>query len=479
MAHVRVRPMLLQDAREHVLRCLTPGASHDEAERLASLYTRDFLRRIKKKRYRRPEPDADVNFVVPRVWRGRLLDMLDPIGQMVLRAHYGDGYTLPEVERSTRYHRRALARTREHVRAAARGLLSTEGTDVSSWDEKRLDTMIRRVANQAEPGCPGPGGLLSPAGEVHARSCPRCSRALRLIRWGTISPNDLFLPENLDPFSLQTCKLLAVLLHPDGRKHHAAVAAALGEDAISVGRDCWLIDAEDLSGVKVALSSLAQQNTPPRHLLRGALVHGLGRWSQQVLLGPLPVSAIEAARGRPWAEVDGIGELPPPLPAAPRATRWWAIAAVMGLLAGLTGYNALRPISSPPSCPVQARFDVSPEGVVARFDTDDMAIVDIVSWEADAFRLVAQGASAEKGRWATGEGDFQLALPGAERVLVISSPDGVSQLPILLEQVSDSPDPLTALAVQISAHHPLADVALSLSYSEPTSLLDAVWSGGR
>lgn len=479
MAHVRVRPMLLQDAREHVLRCLAPGASHDEAERLASLYTRDFLRRIKKKRYRRTEPDMDVNVVVPRAWRGRLLDMLDPIGQMVLRSHYGDGYPLSEVERNTRYHRRALARTREHVRAAARSFLSAEGTDISSWDEKRLDTMIRRIANQAEPGCPGPGGLLSPAGEAHARSCPRCSRALRLIRWGIISTNDLFLAENQRPFSSQTCKLLAVLLHPDGRKHHAAVARALGGDAISVGRDCWLIDAEDLSHVKASLSALAQLNTPPRHLLRGALVEGPGRWSQQVLLGPLPVCAIEAARARPWAEVDGIGELPPPMPAAPRATRWWMAAGVTGILAGLAGYGALRPVPPLPACPVEASFEVYPEGVVTRFDTDDLAIVDIVVWESGALRLVAQGASTEKGRWATGEGDFQLALPGADRVLVISSPEGVSQLPILLEQVADSPDPITVLADQIRVHHPRSDVSFSLSYSEPSSLLDAVWSGER
>lgn len=477
MAHVRVRPALLQDAREHVLRSLPAGAGQDEAERLASVFTRDFLARVKKQRYRRPTLDDDVSVVIPREWRGRLLNMLDPAGQIILRAHYGDGYNLADVERNTPYHRRALARSREHVRGAARALLAAEGPDISDWAEKRLDMMIRRVANQAEPGCPGPGGLLSPAGEDHARRCPRCSRALRLIQWGAISPNDLFLTESQRPLDAQRCKLLAVLLHPDGRKHHAAVAAALGEDAIAVGRDCWLVDATELNGIRHELSVLAQLNTPPRHLIRGAMVDGPGRWSQNVLLGQLPVYAIEAARSRPWAEVDGVGELPPPLPPAPRATQWWLLAAATATLAGLAGAWALSPQPPTPDCPLEAAFTVTDAGVVARFDTDDLAVVDLVAQDAGTLRVVAQGARAEKGLWATGEGDFLVALQGAERVLVVSSTDGLGPLTELLEGVRRAPDPLARLAEQIQASSPKADVALSPLPGADTSVLDGILGG--
>lgn len=479
MAHVRVRPALLQDAREHVLRSLPAGAGQDEAERLASVYTHDFLARLKKQRYRRPTLDADVSVVVPRDWRDRMLDMLDAPGQIVLRSHYSDGYVLTDVERNTRYHRRALGRSREHVRACARALLSAEGPDTSGWSEKRLDIMICRIANQSEPGCPGPGGLLSAAGEEHARRCPRCSRALRLIRWGAISPNDLFLSESQRPLDTQRCKLLAILLHPDGRQHHSVVAAAIGDAAIGVGRDCWLVDAGELNPIRAALSSLAQLNTPPRHLLRGALVDGPSRWSQGMLLGPLPVYAIEAARSRPWSEVDGIGELPPPLPPAPRATRWWLTAALTGALAALSGAWALSPPPLSPDCPVVARFAVNPVGVAARFDTDDLAVVDVIVQDAGSLRVVARAAAADKGRWATGEGDFQLAMPGAERLLLVSSRDGLDSLPELLEEVRREPDPIAALAERIRATTPRAAVALSPLPSEEPVALGALFLGER
>lgn len=464
MAGVRVRPALLQDAREHVLCSLPVGANEEEAERLSVFYTRDFLLRIRKKRYRRVSPDADVGVVVPLEWRYRLFNMLDPIAQMVLRDHFGDGYPLAAVERGARYNSRALLHGREQVRAAVRALLGAEGIELSSWSEKRLDWMIRRIANQAEARCPGPGGLLSPAGEHHATQCPRCSRALRLIRWGTISPNDLFLKENQQPLETHTSKLLAILLHPDGRRHHAAVSEALG-DAISVGRDCWLVAADDLSNIQQSLSMLARLNSPPRHLLRGALVEGVGRWSQQFLLGPLPIFAIEAARARPWAEIDGIGELPPPLPPAPRATRWWAAVALIGSLAALAGSHALQPQVQTAACPVQAQFDLFDDGVVVRFDTDDLAYVDIVAQEADGVRLIAWAASADKGSWATGEGDYRLVVPDAERLLIISSPEVVSELPMLLEAGQASS--LDVLASQVQALAPAADVILSPPPPEP------------
>ena len=63
-----------------------------------------------------------------------------------------------------------------------------------------------------------------------------------------------------------------------------------------------------MGGVAAGLSALCADGTPARHHLRGAMVRGPARWSRGVMLGPLPVAAIDAARARHWAEIDGVGD---------------------------------------------------------------------------------------------------------------------------------------------------------------------------
>ena len=469
MGRVQVRPMLLNDAREHVLRCLPPGVNVDEAERLATIYTHDFLARSFKKRYQRPALDPDIELAIPHTWRHRLHGALDNIGQLVLRAHFGDGYPLKEISGSRRIHPRVLGSALEQLRGTARALLSAEGMELGGWSERRLDLLIRRIAAQAEPHCPGPGGLLSPAGEEHAEYCPRCSRTLRLIRWGVLSTNDLCLQQGQPPLPAGRETLLALLLHPDGRRHRAALQAALGDGILPAGRDAWLIPADDLGALSESLVLLAESGTPPRHLLRGAMVTGPARWSHGVLLGPLPVCALESARARPWSEVDGVGELPAPLPPPPPAAPLWVSTVVSGLLAVLAGVWALSPTPPRLPCPLtEVAFSPlaaeagAPGGILARFDTDDLAVVDVVYQDQDTLAVLVQGAATTKGSWATGEGDFQLAVPGAVQVLLIASPEGVGpELPALLQTVRREPQPLEALARQLRLLVPEADAVLS------------------
>jgi hypothetical protein len=476
ISRVKVHPAVLSDAREHVLRCLPDGVGTDEAERLASIYCQDFLRRVRKGQYRRPNIDDDLTITTPLTWRTRLMDVLDPISDAVYRMHYTDGHSMSVVQQHIPRDSATLMAAREGVRAAARALLSSDGMNLAAWSDARLDLLISRIANQAGTNCPGPVGLLSETGRAHTEHCPQCHRALRLITAGALSPSDLFLPERAELLPEDRIELLAVLLHPDGRSTSELVEEALGSAAISAGPDCWLVPADDLSEIGKALSELARQNCPPRHQLRGALLTGPGRWSRGVLLGPLPIYALEAARARPWSEIDGIGELPPPLPPVPRATRWWAAAMLSGVLATLAGVATLSPPPPPPHCPIEAEFQVSEGSITARFDTSDLASVDVVAIHAGpdgrALQLFVRDERVGKGRFATGEGDYQITLP-AEQVAIISSPDGIAALTALMEEVRYEESPLAALAERIRSRDVRADVVVSpLPDSDPVAPID-------
>ena len=218
-------------------------------------------------------------FATAKYW---LVDVLDPVSDSVFRMHYADGHGMPVVEQHVALDRSTLMAAREGVRAAAHAILSSDGMSLTGWSDARLDQLISRIANQAASNCPGPVGLLSDTGKAHADRCPRCSRALRLITAGALSPSDLFIPDQASLISSERIELLAVLLHPDGRSHSELVEEALGPGAIRAGGDCWLVPADDLTAVGEALSGLAEQNSPPRHQLRGAMLTGPGRWSRKV-----------------------------------------------------------------------------------------------------------------------------------------------------------------------------------------------------
>ena len=73
----RVRAQILDCAREHVLRSLPPDVQVEQAERLASIYTADFVDRFQNHRYRRPTIEDDLNVNCPLRWRQILEEKLD------------------------------------------------------------------------------------------------------------------------------------------------------------------------------------------------------------------------------------------------------------------------------------------------------------------------------------------------------------------------------------------------------------------
>lgn len=456
LARERVHPAVLASAREHVLRCLPDGVGADEAEVMAGPLVRDYLERLRHHRYSRPTQDQDPSLSAPRAWRDRLFDTTDPIGDAVLRMHYGDSLSLEEVERHAAVDLGLLEAAQEGLRETMRSIAASDGQPVDDWSVGRIDALLYRVATLAGPNCPGPVGLLSEAGREHAGRCPRCSRAVRLIRQGVLSPADLFIPEGEPQIPAGQLNLLALLLHPDARKHRRLLVAALGDSAMPAGQDAWLIPADQVALLTPRLAELAEQGTPARHQLRGAVVAGPGRIVRGVLLGPVPVAAIEEARSRPWSEIDGVGELPATLPPPPRATAWWLGAAGLTALTVLAGTLTLREPAPEPLYPLEVRWQA--DG--ARFDADDLARVDVVVLDGGGLRVREAALGPEKGRYATGEGDYFLPAAGG-RLLLISSEDGVANLQGLVAGVALAGDPLDALVARVREADPRADIALA------------------
>lgn len=465
LARVRVRPSVLADAREHVLRSLPTGVTPEEAEELAGVYTREYQARARDQRYQRQPLDPDLGFAVPRRWRELLVRQLDPVADAVLRMHYGDGLSMEDVGRHAAIHKTVLAGARDGLRESLRAIALMDSVHLDDWVDARVDGLLRRLATLAGPSCPGPAGLLSEAGREHAGRCPRCSRAVRLIRQGVLAPTDLFVPDG-DQLQLPgRVSIMALLLHPDGRKHRDAVEAALPEGALDVGQDAWLLPADEADALGAALRSLAEQGTPPRHHLRAAVVEGPGRWRRGVILGPVPVAAIEEARSRPWAELDRVGELPAPLPPPPSAAGWWAVALASAGVAALAGTLVFSPARPDPAMPVSATWTHTDAGWDLRFDADELAVIDLVVQDDLGLRALERDVRVDKGAWATGEGDFALEVPAAAAA-IITTADGVDDLDDLIAAARVSADPVAALAESLRDRHPTADVAVTPALPE-------------
>ncbi|MDP6934945.1 MAG: hypothetical protein QGG40_18635, partial [Myxococcota bacterium] len=194
-ARIKLRPAVLTDVRDHVFFCLPSGAGVDEAEHLASLYALDYLDRVRTQRYQRPSSHDLAASDLPLDWRPRIRKTLDPVGAALLRMHYGDGLPLDRTSRDLGTSQEALDVARTELRESLRTIAVQDGFPVHRWQDDRVDAFASRVAGMVEGGCPRPAGLLSDAGRSHAANCPRCSRGVRLVREGMLSPSDLRAPD--------------------------------------------------------------------------------------------------------------------------------------------------------------------------------------------------------------------------------------------------------------------------------------------
>ncbi|MFZ5482475.1 MAG: hypothetical protein ACOZNI_37275 [Myxococcota bacterium] len=416
-AGVAVRPQLLRAVREHALWRIPAAAGLAEAEAIASQAVEDFLARAAG-RYAPWAPDPDLAILPDPRWRDAVSEQADPVHEAVLRLHYADGLPLEEVERRTRLDAALLRAAREAVREHVRAVVADDGVSLDGWDGARVDRLVARIATAAGDLCPGPGGLATEPGRAHAERCPRCSRALRLLREGLLSPSDLFHPEDGRCLPTATVDLLCLLAHPDARRHTRMLARAFGDAARLVGEDTLFVDAGARPDAETLLRDAAERKSPANAHLRAVRRVVPARWHKLAVLGPGPEALLAEANSLAWGDTVGLEPLPDPLPPPPSAARWWAGAALVALLA--TGAALWTLLPGPPAALVPLTAAREPGAVV--FDTEDTAYVDVLARTPSGLEVVFHSdAAGDKGALGTGDGRYRFATD-APVVLVVASP---------------------------------------------------------
>ena len=433
----RVRPAALAAARDHATWRLSPTASLAECEAVASAAARDFLDR-RGGVYAAYAPDPDAELLPGPAWRDAVLGSVTPLHEAVFRLHYGDGVPLEELARRLEVDASWVRAAREAVRELVRVVVAEDGVSTEGWAPERLDRLAGRVALAAGDRCPGPGGLGTDLGRAHAETCPRCARALRLLREGVIAAADLFAPPVEHRVPPGPSEFLALSLHVDARAALRSLAAAL-PGFVRVDADTLVGPASDAA--VETIRSAAREGAPRRAQVRVVRATAPGRLAEDPVAGPAVVGpAVERLRellgAMPWGEARGVDPLPETLPAPPSAARWWAAAALVLGLASVAGVVATRP---PPSAPA-VELVASRAGSEVIFDTSDRAYVDVASLtSAHSEVLFHSTRPADKAALATGDGRFR--VPADTRpVLVVSAAEELVDLPAIVAVAADMAD---------------------------------------
>jgi len=435
LAGLRCSPEITREVRAHVLLSLPASATHETVDVLVEHFVREYLGRVREGRYRASQP-PETRSLRP-YWRDAVLRTLDPVGTLAWRLVYGDGLSLEAASVCTRIDRAVLAGAQQGIRCAFRAIISHAAERNDTW----VDATLARLARLPAMDCDGGAGALT-ASREHLERCPRCCRAIRLVRAGRLRPEALAAPPTGARLR-DRVGVLALNLHPDGRSHLDCVRATFGRAAIRADEDTVLVDLERASNHVAVLRALAEEGTPPRHWLRGALARGPGRWVGRGLLGPVAHMAVEATRSRSWGEIDTVGALPEPLPEPPSALRWWGAAALCLGAAATAGATIWEPPAPAPSFPLEdVRFERGEAGVAARFDLDDRGYALVVLDGPDGIELLhASATPSDKGELATGQGDYQVNAAG-RRLLIATSSRPFEDASALLDLVRVGLDPL-------------------------------------
>lgn len=473
-ARIRISDALLDEVREHVLLSLPTAASLTDLGHLTQRLVADYLDRVVDHGYRGPLPDTTGLPQADEGWRLAIEEACDPLSLAVLRLHYGDGQPEGQVARQCRVDvgtvRAVCEGLRELARAEARVRLQAPAPPGLAWS----DALLARVAGTFGASCPDAALLLPLLGggepdggqerraREHAETCPHCSRAVRLLRAGLLSPLQLC-PAEPPRRPEGTVGLLALLLHPHARQHLKGLMAALRPGVLRVGSDALLVDIGRVPEWKDALAQRTRMGLPSRDHLRGALHRGPGRWTSRVVLGPAPLHTLDQARARPWGDVDEISALPDPLPPPPSVARWWSSAAVVGLVAVLVGSWVLLDQDSHAVFPLSAEVQRGGGALTARFEVDDRAYVNAYGLGPRGVvpELVSRSA-ADKADIATDDGAFELVTlqPG---LLIVSAPAPVDDLGPVFASLDPWAGGARGLRERILSLHPDSDVAVFLA----------------
>jgi len=455
---------LLSEAREHALSSISSKMETSRAEEMAGFYAREYLERALKSRYRSNEWERSA--VEPQhQWRRRLVAILDDLGEAIFQLHYGDGLSIERTAGALKVDNGVALGSREGVRGGLRSILRQDQVSMAGGETRDIDRLLRRLSVLPAEKCDGGANLLDPAMSEHLSVCPRCIRGMRLIKANRISAKDLIAPAN--PFRVSRTTVMALHLHPDIRHKRDDLYRALGCSAVYADDDTLLLDPSLFDSLSELLWELAQEGTPARHHIRGAVAKGPGAWSSTGLLGPVATKVIELTRSRQWGEIDTIGPLPETLPGPPPAGRWWFAAFLTTLIAALAGLLVMTSEVSDAAFPIQSEYIVSQDSVSVTFDLHDDALVAVIVQGVGGLETIHQSNNpVDKGQYATGLGDYRLSVD-SPRIMLISSPSPLDSLGEMVAVASGAVAPMDSLDTQLTTRYPEVDVSISTPFQEP------------
>lgn len=380
---IRARPTQVREVREHALALLPADAALAEAEAIASQAARDWVARSGGT-YAPCTRDPDLDILPSPAWREAIWDPADTVHDAVFRLHFADGLPLEDVQERTRIDGVLLRGAREAVREMARQVVEADGVSVGGWDPARLDRLIARIATAAGDQCPGPGGLATEVGKSHADRCPRCSRALRILREGLLSPSDLFPPEEGPCLSAGPLDMLAIQVQASARTHLRLLSSLAGAAGLRVAPDVLLVNLGLAPTFPATLAELAERGAPAAGDVRAVRRPVTGTWGRKVITGGDVLTLLDVLGRLPWGETQGIPSLPVPAPPPPSAMRWWSGALLVGALALAAGVMVFHP--GRPAAEVSLEAEATSTGVV--FDTDEHAFVAVLGVRGDRKSVV-------------------------------------------------------------------------------------------
>lgn len=441
---VRVRPEVLRDARTHVLFHLEPHTPLPHGEDLAASLTSAFVDRARGRPLSDPWPQ-DVRMPLSPRWRRAIERTVatDEVARLVFRKHCGDGRSLEQIEQRTRIDRIRLEGARAGLREVVRRAAAADGLPLESWPPERIDRLLVRLAAFSPGPCPPVLDVAEGGYQEHVAVCVRCDRTVRLLRTGTLTVEEL-LPPTLGARPTGRVRVLALNFHPEGRRHRRALRDELRVDTFPVEDDLLLVDATDLEAVGAVVRTATELGLPHRDHLRGVLLEGAGVWTRHGLVGPLVERARQELRHRIWSVVEGLGELPEPLPEPPSARPLWTTAATFAAAAVLFARVALAPADAAVAEGLEVEFTPARGGIWTAFDVPEDALVSVVREVDGALEVVhAARIPGDKVRFAVGDGTWRLHVPG-DAVLIVRSDRPLDFTPLLAE-ASATADPLARL----------------------------------
>jgi hypothetical protein len=443
-----LRPELVHDLRDHVFYLLPPETPPHVAEDRAELLTRAFIARARGQDLDEPWPD-DWDVPPPLLWRVRLHKGAQGLSQRVLQEHYANEFDLRKVASRLQEDILAVEAAREGLREILRTTALGDGQALSGWTESRLDRLIHRLAALGDDDAPPLHEVAEGRHPGWVEACPRCRRAWSLVQQGILTRSALIPPrEGGRPRA--TTRVLALQLQRDVVALRDLLRPELPSPRLTIGEDTLLVPVEDVAAVTQTLKLAAELERPDRTRLRGVLLEGPGRWCRSGLLGPLHDTALAELRGASWGEIEGLGELPPPLPAlaSPGRARLVAVATLVVALA-LTRL-AILSVPDQPDYPLHADFVAARGGWWVEVEVDDRAYLAVVVSRDGALEVRRPGSAVtDKAPLAVGDGRYRFHEV-ADGVLVVAS---ATPLPLTnwLAEVGGEPEPLRALQRRVEA----------------------------